>query len=516
MNNCSSILRCMHRTLFSRLATWLCLLLLFLALNILVTKFFWSRTDVRLVKQVLMVDENDQPIMDFDKIEPRARTDKAFYEYFDPPIEICNTVTSYGAFMVEFKRLLINSSSIQGNIGGEDYRSVMFQSESSEYVQLGSNTFAVECPILHNIDNLVQFPRSHFPEFLAATRRAAFSEGISKRFGTTPSVKAVFLVKRFEYVNLHHCTTEWYNTYLGVRRLGLRPQDVHVLLIDAHPAASLDSVWLALFGGYSRIGQYRPTVFTQRPTMLPSIPDPEGDPKKLRGRLILADRAVWSPPGYHSPMTRLKTHRIHLIEEFRDHFLTSHGVEVWPVVPLAAGENPSHSRCRPRLVVILRRNYVSHPRQRTVGRKFANEQEILYHLQKATVSLPDGQTVPLVESVIGVQLDQLTMQEQLKFTGNADILLGVHGAGMTHAMYMPHQSAVVELFPMASKGKNFDFEAIARWKDHVYVPWRKSTPETELTDEALRIPPLVVIDLVTEAISKFQRKFSHCTSRSER
>ncbi|VDN12958.1 unnamed protein product, partial [Dibothriocephalus latus] len=303
------------------------------------------------------------------------------------------------------------------------------------------------------------------------------------------NAKAVFLVKRFEYVNLHHCTTEWYNTYLGVRRLGLRPQDVHVILIDAHPAAILDNVWTALFGGYSRIGEYRSSAFKQKPTMLATIPDPDGNPRKLRARLILADRAVWSPPGYHSPMTRLKDPNIHLIEEFRDHFVRSHGVEVLPVVPLATGENPSHSRCRPRLVVILRRNYVSHPRQRTVGRKFANEQELLYHLEKATVTLPDGEVVALLDSVHGVQLDLLSMQEQLKFTGNADILLGAHGAGMTHALYMPHQSAVVELFPMASEGKNFDFEAIARWKDHVYVPWRKSKPELELTDETLLIPP---------------------------
>ncbi|KAL7062293.1 hypothetical protein AAHC03_01892 [Spirometra sp. Aus1] len=148
----------MHRKLLFRLGTWLCLLLLFLALNILVTKFFWGPTAVRSVKQVPRVEENGQPIEDFqqppvdNKIAPRARADTAFYEYFNPPVEICNTVTSYGAFMVEFKRLLINSSSIQGNIGGEDYRSVMFQSESSEYVQLSSNTFAVECPVLHNID----------------------------------------------------------------------------------------------------------------------------------------------------------------------------------------------------------------------------------------------------------------------------------------------------------------------------------------------------------------------------
>lgn len=494
----------------------MCLLLLIFAFNVLVNKFFWgSSTD-----QLYTLDKKDQLVKDLqrsdsDKTKPRARKDDAFYEYFHPPVEICATVISYGAFMVEFKRLLINTTNIEGKIGGEDYRSVMFQSEESEYVKLSSDTFAVECSVLHNIDNLVQFPRSHFPEFLGATQRAKFSASITKSFGKTPLVKAVFLVKRFEYVNLHHCTTEWYNTYLGVRRLGLRPQDVHVLLIDAHPAAILDNVWAALFGGFSRIGEYRSSVFTQKPTMLPSIPDPEGDPKKPRSRLILADRAVWSPPGYHSPMTRLKTPYIHLIEEFRDHFLTSHGLEVTPVVPLAAGENPSHSRCRPRLVVILRRNYVSHPRQRTVGRKFANEQEILYHLQNATVSLPSGEMVPLLDSVVGVQLDLLSMQEQLKFTGNADILLGVHGAGMTHAMYMPHQSAVVELFPMASAGKNFDFEAIARWKDHVYVPWRKSTPETELTEEALRIPPFVLLELVTEAISKFQRKFIHCTYQSE-
>ncbi|VDM00929.1 unnamed protein product [Schistocephalus solidus] len=179
--------RCMPRTFSSRLGAWLCLLLLIFAFNVLVNKFFWgSSTD-----QLYTLDKKDQLVKDLqrsdsDKTKPRARKDDAFYEYFHPPVEICATVISYGAFMVEFKRLLINTTNIEGKIGGEDYRSVMFQSEESEYVKLSSDTFAVECSVLHNIDNLVQFPRSHFPEFLGATQRAKFSASITKSFGKTP------------------------------------------------------------------------------------------------------------------------------------------------------------------------------------------------------------------------------------------------------------------------------------------------------------------------------------------
>ncbi|VDN15261.1 unnamed protein product [Dibothriocephalus latus] len=155
--------RRMYRTHFSRLVTLLCFLCMLFVFTLFVNKFFWAAPNTYPTVEVLK--PNNQPIQDLQgpiddhngkiAVQPRKQEQKeeeTFFEYFHPPMEICASVKSYGGFMVEFKRLLINTTAIEGNLGGEDYQSVMFQAEASEYVKLSKNTFAVECPLFYNLD----------------------------------------------------------------------------------------------------------------------------------------------------------------------------------------------------------------------------------------------------------------------------------------------------------------------------------------------------------------------------
>ena len=50
-------------------------------------------------------------------------------------------------------------------------------------------------------------------------------------------------------------------------------------------------------------------------------------------------------------------------------------------------------------------------------------------------------------SIRTVDFASLTFQEQLKVVRNTDVLVGVHGAGMVHTMFMTPDSASVEIFP---------------------------------------------------------------------
>ena len=60
--------------------------------------------------------------------------------------------------------------------------------------------------------------------------------------GATPHL----LVLRYEYANVFHVMTDWYNAFLVQRFLGL--PSVRIVLADGHPAAPLDDGWCALFG----------------------------------------------------------------------------------------------------------------------------------------------------------------------------------------------------------------------------------------------------------------------------
>jgi protein O-GlcNAc transferase len=65
-----------------------------------------------------------------------------------------------------------------------------------------------------------------------------------------------------------------------------------------------------------------------------------------------------------------------------------------------------------------------------------------------------------------VDLAAMTFSEQLQIIRHTDILAGVHGAGLTHAMFLPPRSTVVEILPLGLKHKGF--RNLAKKLDHNY------------------------------------------------
>lgn len=54
-----------------------------------------------------------------------------------------------------------------------------------------------------------------------------------------------------------------------------------------------------------------------------------------------------------------------------------------------------------------------------------------------------------------VDFATINLREQIRIVANTDILAGVHGAGLTHAMFLPEGSALVEIQPMDVFHKGF-------------------------------------------------------------
>ena len=50
----------------------------------------------------------------------------------------------------------------------------------------------------------------------------------------------------------------------------------------------------------------------------------------------------------------------------------------------------------------------------------------------------------------------LPLSEQIQISRSTDILVGVYGAGLTHGIFLPPNSTVVEIQPPALKHKGFD------------------------------------------------------------
>jgi protein O-GlcNAc transferase len=67
-----------------------------------------------------------------------------------------------------------------------------------------------------------------------------------------------------------------------------------------------------------------------------------------------------------------------------------------------------------------------------------------------------------------VDFNLLSFEEQIKVDLETDILIGPHGAGLMHAIFMRDRGVLIELHIDAS-GANRHFHNLALWSGHRYV-----------------------------------------------
>ena len=75
-----------------------------------------------------------------------------------------------------------------------------------------------------------------------------------------------------------------------------------------------------------------------------------------------------------------------------------------------------------------------------------------------------------------VDFASLSFVEQLRIVRNTDILVGVHGAGLTHGMYLPPSSAMVEIMPHGFHHKGF--RNLAKRLGHQYFTTHATLQES--------------------------------------
>ena len=252
-------------------------------------------------------------------------------------------------------------------------------------------------------------------------------------------------IQRYEYVNLYHTMCDYYNAFVLMLLFGVRPSKFNILFVDTHPVGNLDPVWGTLFGKVFRAGQL------DSPVMFHTL--------------------SWGMLGYFSPLNEHNRQSVPYLEEFRRFFLEQHNVSTNHTVDCG------HLN----VVFIWRHNYVAHPRNQkgSVVRKFANEAEML------TVA---RQTLGAHANVTGYQLDKLPMKAQLELIAKCDILIGMHGAGLSHILFLPKTSAALELKPVYSNPALGHFQAQAKWRGIPYSIWLNEDRANEESDHKTHIP----------------------------
>ena len=306
--------------------------------------------------------------------------------------EYCSNFITYDFNkFAHVKDVVVDRKYSRGRKGGENVEDVMNQSEQSEYYVIKRVFFKFVCPELekHNMDfNMIEMTwKHHLKDWYKGIQHLQNENEMSTLLSHVLTTEHTFTiaVTRYEYANLFHTMTDWYNAFYVIRVFNKAPKDVKILLIDGHPKSQLDVTWKTLFHSIEFIGHQ---TMSQ----------------------IKYSELVWNIVGYESAFSK------NLLsggspplppQEFSNFFLHAHGI------------NPIHQQNIKKLNILFlwRRDYLAHPRQTssfkksnvTIQRKVFNEEEI-FGAVKTSFSQ---------HTVHGVQLDLLTMKQQLEILGRS-------------------------------------------------------------------------------------------------
>lgn len=248
--------------------------------------------------------------------------------------------------------------------------------------------------------------------------------------------KLTILVQRYEYANLYHTMTDWYNVFLVTKLLNISIRNVNVMLYDSHAPGHLDKPWNTLFGGVLFFSNLT------TPTMFRNL--------------------VWNIIGYESPVNHFGLKSLPFVEDFHNFFIQRHGIA-----------RTKRLNCDNVSVLFLwRRDYVAHPNNPSglISRKIKNEDELIDFIHKKYPSARVG----------GAQLDVMSFHQQLEVITTTDILISMHGAGLAHVLFLPSHAGVVEMFPTywPKFGMNH-FKSMARWRGIKHTSWQNLNPSVE-------------------------------------
>jgi hypothetical protein len=95
-----------------------------------------------------------------------------------------------------------------------------------------------------------------------------------------------------------------------------------------------------------------------------------------------------------------------------------------------------------------------------------------------------------------VYFEDLGLREQLSLAISAEAIIGAHGSGLCHALFMDNGSTVVELFPFSRKQSCDCYETLSTIPDHKYI----SLESAEDCGGDIIVPYATLQSILTESL----------------
>ncbi|KAL5802347.1 hypothetical protein ACOSQ4_030652 [Xanthoceras sorbifolium] len=255
------------------------------------------------------------------------------------------------------------------------------------------------------------------------------------------------LVTRFEYANLFHTVTDWYSAYVSSRVTGL-PNRPHLVFVDGHCKTQLEETWDALFSSIRYAKNF--------------------------SRSVCFRHAVLSPLGYETALFKGLNEEINChgaasqdLWQSPDDTKTARLSEFGEMIRAAFGFQVHRQRTKKpdsghNVLFVRREDYLAHPRHGgKVQSRLSNEQEVFDSIQRWVSDHLDCK-INLINGLFA----HMSMKEQVKHIQDASVIIGAHGAGLTHIVSATPKTVILEI--ISSQFRRPHFQLIAQWKGLEY------------------------------------------------
>jgi capsular polysaccharide biosynthesis protein len=98
-----------------------------------------------------------------------------------------------------------------------------------------------------------------------------------------------------------------------------------------------------------------------------------------------------------------------------------------------------------------------------------------------------------------VDFARLPFRKQVEEARKARAMLGMHGAGMVHLLFLPDEAAIAEFFP--KKKRRYTYRNLAKYTGKAYFAWRSSSDTSKATPQYV---PLEVVKEIVDSIPSFE------------
>ena len=377
---------------------------------------------------------------------PNTNDVPCFKEWKKKITTACNgNFYDYSGIILHLKNVLIDQQ--YSNVvakANQNISQTIHQKEEDEIYQLNNGFYQLVCDENPQFHFLNPSP-PHLKSWLSAIAFRNNSISTTKAYKTVSQFTIATM--RYEYSNVYWTIMDIYNIYLTALFLNKTVANTSVIIIDQHPMNKLDELYKTTFNTSFLSENYD---------------------------VILYKELAWNFGRIYSPFLN-KNQLIPLLPDFRNHIIKAFQIK--------------HSHIKNcstlNIVLILRNNYISHPRNPTgfISRKIKNEIEVISALRE---EFPQS-------NIIGQQLDLLSVKEQINILSSTDILMGMHGAAFGYAVLLQPGGAVLEMFPQYYTSHNWHMEHLAKSNGLHYYTWKNKNKANEDSKKGFTIIDTVIL-----------------------